>query len=418
MAFFWNSSEPGSSNSLGWLNQRLNPMRLYTRQGQLLYTSQYCLTLSSPHLTPPYCSTGFLPNLLPPCGTAESWEQALQGRTPTVRCQFRDVASPMECSLQFDPETNLMMLLAHTPPLAHTPTVNTLTVEENDWEKTSPSQAEPSEIQCLYNALTSTEARWKALISSSTHLFLQTEPNGQISDINPATEQRVEYSREEILGRHITQFLHPEDFPSFEQAWQQWITTRTPPVTVECRYRAKSGMWLWLSLQGYRLAEHSGGNRVMVWGHDITRQKGLEAQLQASEERYQSLVCNFPGSVFRCDVAYTMHFMSDAIQSMLGFSADALIQNRDVSYLSRVHPGDMAMLQESLIQLVLDRRRSSIEYRVLHADGSIRWFLEQKQGTFDDQGNLQWLDGILLDVSDRKHAQVRALSCDDRFGIK
>jgi PAS domain S-box-containing protein len=65
----------------------------------------------------------------------------------------------------------------------------------------------------------------------------------------------------------------------------------------------------------------------------------------------------------------------------------------------------MAMIKDSLVQTVLDRHRCSIEYRIIHANGRIRWVFERKQGVFDQNGNLLWLDGLLLDITDRKQAE-------------
>ena len=46
-----------------------------------------------------------------------------------------------------------------------------------------------------------------------------------------------------------------------------------------------------------------------------------------------------------------------------------------------------------------------MEYSICHADGSRRWLYEKGQGVFDDAGELLWLDGVIVDISDRKQAE-------------
>jgi PAS domain S-box-containing protein len=144
---------------------------------------------------------------------------------------------------------------------------------------------------------------------------------------------------------------------------------------------------------------------IVISGYDITDRKCLEIELKASEEKYKSLVLNVPGAVFRCDSTYTMEFVSDRIEEITGYPAATFINNQRQSYLSIIYPEDITLIKDSLLQSVLDRYRCSIEYRIIHASGQIRWVSERKQGTFDQRGNLIWLDGVLQDISDRKRVE-------------
>jgi PAS domain S-box-containing protein len=145
---------------------------------------------------------------------------------------------------------------------------------------------------------------------------------------------------------------------------------------------------------------------VVISGYDISDRKEIEAALLATEEKYRSLVLNVPGAVFRCDSIYTLAYVSDAIEDITGYPASDLVNNQVQSYLGMIHPDDIDRIKDSLVQTVLDQHRSSIEYRIIHADGQIRWVSEHKQGVFAPDGSLLWLDGILLDISDRKRAEV------------
>ncbi|XHX78633.1 MAG: PAS domain-containing protein [Stenomitos frigidus ULC029] len=270
-----------------------------------------------------------------------------------------------------------------------------------------------TERRKVYSALVRTEAKWQALILNSPYLFIQTSNSGQIIYTSAAVEQLLGYREEELLGRHITELLHPNHFNEFELALQLWSSAVQPHQTeIECWWRTKTGRWVALYIQGQRFPSTSNSEGVMISGHNITDRKSLELELNASKERFRSLVLNLPGAAFRCNAVYTMTDISDGIEVITGYPAAALVNNQARSFLGIVHPDDISLLKDSLIQSVLDCHRSSIEYRLLHANGQIRWVSERKQGVFDQHGNLLWLDGVLIDISDRKQAEAELQQCE------
>lgn len=270
-----------------------------------------------------------------------------------------------------------------------------------------------TERRKVYSALVRTEEKWKALILNSPYLFIQTSNIGQIVYISEAVERLLGYKEEELLGRHVTELLHPNHFNEFELVLQLWAGDVQPHQSeIECWWRAKSGRWVALSLRGKRFPSAVNVDGVMISGHNITDRKCLEIELKASEERFRSLVLNLPGAAFRCNAVYTIAFMSDGIEAISGYPAAALINNQAQSFLGIVHPDDIALLKDSLIQSVLDCRRCSIEYRLIHSSRQVRWVSEHKQGVFDQNGNLLWLDGVLIDITDRKQAEAELRRCE------
>lgn len=264
-----------------------------------------------------------------------------------------------------------------------------------------------TESRKVYNALIRTEEKWKAFIFNSPYLFIQTSHTGQIVYVSAAVERLLGYSEAELIGRHVTELLHPNHFNEFELILQLWISGLQPSQPqIECWWRTKAGRWVALSLQGQTFPSALGFDGVILSGYDITDRKCLEMELKASEERFKSLVLNIPGAVFRCSATYMMEFVNDGIEAITGYPALAFVNNQIQSFLSIVHPDDIAILKDSLVQSVLDRHRCSIEYRIIHASGQIRWVFERKQGVFDQNGNLLWLDGVLLDITDRKQAEA------------
>ncbi|MCC3409679.1 MAG: PAS domain-containing protein [Microcoleus sp. PH2017_10_PVI_O_A] len=130
--------------------------------------------------------------------------------------------------------------------------------------------------------------------------------------------------------------------------------------------------------------------------------------LQDSEKRFRTLVSNLPGAVYRWvfDADWTIEFISDAIADISGYPATDFINNRVRSFNSIIHAEDAAMVQKIIDKRILTKRDYIIEYRIIRADRTVRWMSDKGQGIFNENGDLLWLDGVIFDITKRKHAEA------------
>lgn len=133
-------------------------------------------------------------------------------------------------------------------------------------------------------------------------------------------------------------------------------------------------------------------------------QEQADKELQASQNQYQNLVLNIPGITYRCkaDDSWTMLFMSASIDPLTGYPASDFINNAVRSYASVIHPDDRSWLEQAVMQAIAGQKSWVLQYRVLHRDGHICWVEERGQATFDDDGQLSYLDGFILDINEEK----------------
>lgn len=130
--------------------------------------------------------------------------------------------------------------------------------------------------------------------------------------------------------------------------------------------------------------------------------------LEESEARFKSLVANIPGAVYRCacDSAWTMTFLSDGIQDISGYLASDFIHNRVRSFGSIIHPQDKGKVEESVWQSINIKQPYVTEYRIVRGDGKIAWVYDKGQAIFDRGGEILWLDGVILDITQRKETEA------------
>jgi PAS domain S-box-containing protein len=139
------------------------------------------------------------------------------------------------------------------------------------------------------------------------------------------------------------------------------------------------------------------------WNH---RLKNAFAALRETERSKSVLIANIPGMACRClyDRDWTMQFVSRGCQELTGYTSEELINIWVVSYHNLVVPE----YRESIVEQ-WEKARSSklpveLEYRIVTADKTVKWVYEKGVLVYDDHDNVLGIEGLIIDVSDRKAA--------------
>ncbi|HEX3037321.1 MAG TPA: response regulator [Thermodesulfobacteriota bacterium] len=256
------------------------------------------------------------------------------------------------------------------------------------------------------------EARVQAIMDNVVDGIITFGERGIIESFNPAAARIFGYRVTEVAGQNIDTLI-PEVGEYIKNAFVYGLSED------KNKYQdGKQGVWreaigqrkdgstfsMDLAISDMRLSE----KRVFIGVvRDITERKQAEEALQASEERFRTLVANIPGAVQRCanDKDWTMYFLSDAIKDISGYPASDFIHNRVRTYASIIHPEDTEMIDRVVQERVTAKQPYALEYRITHADGSVRWVHDQGQGIFGKNGEFLWLDGAIFDITERKRSE-------------
>jgi len=132
-------------------------------------------------------------------------------------------------------------------------------------------------------------------------------------------------------------------------------------------------------------------------------------ELSNREKQFRTLVGNIPGAVYRFarkDGDWKIVVISDEIENISGYSASDFIDNAVRSFTSITHPDDIEHVHEKLSHSFAEQKPYESEYRIVHANGELRWVYEKGQPVFEEDGNPTYLDGTIFDITERKLAEV------------
>ncbi|MFA9216030.1 MAG: EAL domain-containing protein [Sphingomonadaceae bacterium] len=136
--------------------------------------------------------------------------------------------------------------------------------------------------------------------------------------------------------------------------------------------------------------------------------KRLFEDIGQREERFRTIVTQVPGAVFRFRPDGPIDFVSDAIEDISGYSAAQFMRSTTHSWANLICPEDRKKQRRCVTEAIQSGQPYEIEYRILDASGTERWVAENGQPQHHDaQGKAPWVDGIISDISQRKHNEMR-----------
>ena len=211
------------------------------------------------------------------------------------------------------------------------------------------------------------------------------------------------------------ELIFPEDAQRVGPLMQRAMDEHTPYES-EFRIRHRSGQLRWVMSRGSVVPVDQGAplffdGLIM----DITDRKLAEQARQHQEQQFSSLIRNIPGIAvrFMTEGRMPLRFISEAVEAMTGWPADAFLR-QGKGFEELIYPPDLAAILVEVHASIREHRSYSIEYRICHRDGHMFWAWGRGAATYDTQGNPLWIDGIVLDIQERREMQDALVAAKDR----
>ncbi len=134
----------------------------------------------------------------------------------------------------------------------------------------------------------------------------------------------------------------------------------------------------------------------------------LYSDLQTSQRQLKTLFTNLPGMAYSCanDEYWTMYFASKSCYELTGYTPEDFIKN-NITYASLIHPDDVERVDMEVQKALGMHQQFQLTYRIVTKEGKEKWVWEKGEGVFDEQGKLLRLEGLSIDISDRKAAELQ-----------
>ena len=125
----------------------------------------------------------------------------------------------------------------------------------------------------------------------------------------------------------------------------------------------------------------------------------------------------FASNCFSCHSSKAkISFAGLQVEQILGYPPERFTQDNRF-WFEIMHPDDFAAMRSAGHLSVANLDEVTEEYRMRHADGRWVWVRDTSRPVFDEQGELSFFQGFLVDVSTRHAAEERLREAEERFRV-
>ncbi|MBT1062484.1 PAS domain S-box protein [Bowmanella sp. Y26] len=259
------------------------------------------------------------------------------------------------------------------------------------------------------------ETRLKAMMDTAVDGVVTISEKGLVLGINQAAEKIFGWRADDIQGKNVS-MLMPQPFSDEHDDYLgRYLRTGEAKIIGtgrEVLALHKSGVTLPVRLAiGH--ARLPGENLFVAFITDISQRLRMEKALKDNEAKYRSLISNIPGAAYRCqaDIGFAMIFISEAVEQLTGFAAeDFILPNPKRNFSDLFHPED----RDRLLEMSSYEEHFCVEYRIIDRFGNVRWMLDNGGPVRNEQGEVVWLDGFIMDITSRKQMEQELLVAKER----
>jgi PAS domain S-box-containing protein len=251
---------------------------------------------------------------------------------------------------------------------------------------------------------------------------LRLDERWTVEYLSPNTERFFGVAAEQLVGQPAREIfwwiVHREDRVRHDELMSAAVAQRAP-YEIEFRIKSPFGGYKYMLERGRVIDGEPGEAPILdAFMVDITEQVTAREALRESERRFQSLSSNLDGALYRSRAMepFVDLYFSEGVEKLTGYQPGELTGPVETYFSEVVLPEDREVTAAEFARARRDRVAVEVEYRIRHKDGTIKWIYDRgAPSEIDAQGRPQFIDGILIDITARKQAEIRAAEAERRF---
>jgi len=305
--------------------------------------------------------------------------------------------------------------------------------------------------QRVDKALRLSEKYFRTLIENTLDVVTMLDRDGVITYQSPSIKKVLGYSEEELLGKNVLHYIHPDDSAMIVEVLALIVDSPDDIKSFKFRFRHKDGPWCDLEGTGKAIIEGSELVGIIVSSRDISRREKIEEELrkyqehledlvlertaelektnyllhrevgerkqaqealQRSERYYRSLVEKSFDFVSILNADGSQRYISPSVERIAGYKASELIDKNPFELMNH----DDALEVTKAFSLIVQEpgHEEHVEYRIRHKDGSTRYLEAVGKNLLDDPA----VQGVVVntrDVTERKQAELEKKRSEEYF---
>lgn len=261
------------------------------------------------------------------------------------------------------------------------------------------------ERERAHEALRKSEGTIRSIMEMAPDAFIATDMKGLITEWNTQATAMFGWSREEAIGRNMTDtIIPPQHRTAHRRGIRQLLRARknqlhSRRLEIQALQREGHEFPAELSISAIPI---DGGVLLTSFLHDITARKQAEEKLRCSEERYDLVARATSDIVWDWNIVTGVLTWNKALLTTCRYQADQIGSTMEWWY-NRIHPADREHVVTGT-HAVLNGTHEfwTDEYRLRRGDDTYATMLARGHVVRNERGEAVRMIGSMVDVTERK----------------
>ncbi len=228
---------------------------------------------------------------------------------------------------------------------------------------------------------------------------------GNFVTTNPAYEQMLGYSKEELRELSFFDVTHPDYRPKNKALFQNMFSLKLTGFKIEKKYIRNNGDEIDVSVHATAIMDDKGLTRFgTAFVEDITERKQAEDTLAKNEQRLNEAQRLASIGSWMLDVRSNKLIWSD--ETFRIFEIDKEFSGELFgAFQSSIHPEDKDTVIKAYNDSIKTKNPYAITHKLLLPDGRVKYVHEHCETEYDESGNPVKSIGTVQDITERKKAE-------------
>ncbi|WP_264563739.1 PAS domain-containing protein [Flavobacterium sp. N3904] len=261
-------------------------------------------------------------------------------------------------------------------------------------QKVAEQQLQITILEDEKNAITNFEY----FVKESPDLVCIADTDSYYKVVNDGFVKVLGYSKEELLSRPFTDFIHPDDLEkTFAEV--KLLTKNSPTIDFENRYVKKNGQLVFLQ---WRANLNTSNNLIYAIARDITEIRRTQEKLLSSEKSL-----NEAQKIAKIG-SWDFNLMTQELNWSNELYEIFEIENKPndpklyAKYLSCFSPEDGEELNKKIANTIANKVPYEMEHRIFLTDNKIKWVFCTGVPILDKKNNVVALKGVVQNITQKK----------------
>ena len=229
----------------------------------------------------------------------------------------------------------------------------------------------------------------KTIKENITEVILLVDVKGNINYMSKSSEKQTQYTRAEVEGKNIKDFLTAESYEIAIRGIEKYLKGMRIESTCEVQVTAKDGSIVPFELNASPLMTGGELTGIQIVARDVTERRRQEALVRKVFENAQVGMFIVQDGKFK--------YVNPEFEKLSGYTWQELIGRPS---LDLIYPEDREKVRANAIRMLKGESTRTYEYRSMTKDGRTIWVME-RVASIEYQGKRAAL-GSYMDITEHK----------------